>query len=165
MLKFVDSVDIVLSRLDSIVLEAPSALGRNYDISGGRDQSGACIACDRPLRMRVTKNRTVKLKDRLCDVLTPILNQSPSDPRVLHKHKHIRPSSAGVVSQSRQCRDDKEETGFVKRGGFKSRLSESMSQEKLVVELLKKFPPDVSFPVSGDTDIQSSTVGIAHRND
>lgn len=56
--RFVDAVDMALSKLDTITLSAPSSLGRNQsNVSGKNNNRGsvpACMACDRPLRLRMT---------------------------------------------------------------------------------------------------------------
>jgi hypothetical protein len=160
--KFFEALDIVLSRLDSIVLEAPSSLGRNYDSKSGKGSHGACIACDRPLRTRVPKSYKTTFSDKQNISSVPLsskLNMLEHRGGKSNVESKSRPYSAGPNRQSKeQCRGgiDANLPGFVKRGGFKSRLSESMSQEKLVEDLIASFPKDVSFPVSSGDNMSIS---------
>ena len=150
--KFLDVLDIVLSRLDSVVVEAPSALGRNYDSSSGKGfrSHGACIACNRPSKMRVSRGQALKYVDRP-STSQSVRKQNHTDLVPANSHP-MRPCSADPIrhrSEGHHSRiDEPSHSNFVKRGGFKSRLSESMSQEKLVEELIASFPRDVSFPAS-----------------
>lgn len=147
--KFFETLDIVLSRLDLIILDSPSSLGRNFDGKHGKGSHGACIACDRPLRTRVSKSYKRHLTDRAATG-SRVPSTNSADERV-------RPFSAGPIKQTNEiimnAPSDRNAHGFVKRSGFKTRLSESMSQEKLVEELIASFPKDVTFPGSCDNHI------------
>lgn len=67
--RFIDALDLSLQKQDAIVLTTPSALGRNPGHATGRssDNSGpaACMACDRPLRMRTTTRSIGELYEKL----------------------------------------------------------------------------------------------------
>jgi hypothetical protein len=68
--RFIDSLDLSLQKHDVIVLNTSSAMGRNPGHVTGRphdSSSGppACMACDRPLRMRTTSRSIGELYDKL----------------------------------------------------------------------------------------------------
>lgn len=68
--RFIDSLDLSLQKHDVIVLKTASAMGRNPGHVTGRpnnDVSGppACVACDRPLRMRTTTRSIGELYEKL----------------------------------------------------------------------------------------------------
>lgn len=80
--RFIDALDLALLKLDTIVLSASSAFGRNQNSISGRpgasNQSSSCIACDRPLKMRTT-SKTVShasIQNRLLKQINSQLKES-----------------------------------------------------------------------------------------
>ena len=68
--RFIDALDLCLQKHDVIVLNTASAMGRNPGHVTGRptnDSNGpaACVACDRPLRMRTTSRSIGELYERV----------------------------------------------------------------------------------------------------
>ena len=59
--RFIDSLDLSLQKHDAIVLRTVSAMGRNQSENTG---SAACMACDRPLKMRTTSRSVGELFDK-----------------------------------------------------------------------------------------------------
>jgi hypothetical protein len=96
--RFIESLELSLSKLDAIVVGTSSSLGRttgthsnNGGGGAGPTGSASCIACDRPLRMRVTSTPLGKLHSRV------VHNQelSPKSKRKqLQTQQHLHTSSA-----------------------------------------------------------------------
>jgi hypothetical protein len=59
--RFIEALELSLSKLDAIVVGTSSSLGR----MGEKEDRGSCIACDRPLRMRMTSTPLGKLQQRV----------------------------------------------------------------------------------------------------
>mgnify|MGYP000885705768 CR=1 FL=1 len=59
--RFIESLELALSKLDAIVIGTSSSLGR----AGTTSSTQSCVACDRPLRMRITSTPLHKLQSKL----------------------------------------------------------------------------------------------------
>lgn len=62
--RFIESLELALSKLDAIVIGTSSSLGRS-NTGGITSSSASCIACDRPLRMRITSTPLHKLQSKI----------------------------------------------------------------------------------------------------
>jgi hypothetical protein len=96
--RLIESLELSLSKLDAIVIGTSSSLGRLH--GNGHPSSSApasCIACDRPLRMRITSTPLGRLQARVAQ------NQelSPKSKRKqLHSQAQRHPPSQHTSSES-----------------------------------------------------------------
>lgn len=74
--KFLNCLDLALSKLDTIVLGTNTAFGRNNSNPNSSSQAASCIACDRPLRVRLAATEPGKLEERLAKLQHKIAEAS-----------------------------------------------------------------------------------------